>query len=156
MSERIISRGITVAEILVSVTVLAIITVMVIIALGNFRTSQAMNDAEERIVTLFDEAKSKTIASENLSQYGIHLESNSVVLFSGATYVTAASSNKTYTLDALLEIVNISLAGGGDDVVYEQLTGGVDEYGTFDLRVIEDTSNSRTFTITQTGIIEVE
>lgn len=146
-------RGVTLFEVLIAVTIIGVITGLAIISLSNFREAQALKDAKTNIFTMFDQAKSRTISSENFSVFGIHLEAGSVTVFEGSSYDVDDPNNSVFTLDGTLELVNIVLNGGGSDVVYERVTGSVNTTGTFDVRLINDTSQSTTFTILPTGVL---
>jgi Tfp pilus assembly protein FimT len=149
-------KGITLVEVLLVVALLTLFSTFVIISFSGLRQNQALKNAEEELRALFIEAKSRTLGSEDSSSFGVHLEASRAVLFKGETFTEPSDDNKEYTLNSSVELVNITLSGGGSDVVYERLTGGVSTAGTFILRRVADTTDFVTFTITQTGVVSVE
>lgn len=147
------SSGISLIEIVLAVAIISIIAAVVVISLSGFRIDQQMDNTQAEILTLFNEAKARTIASVDSSSFGVHIESSRVVLFKGDAFTEPSSDNKEVNIDSRLELANISLSGGGNDVVYSRLTGDVTAFGSFDLRVVSDITNTRAFSITKTGII---
>ena len=71
-----------------------------------------------------------TLSSKDFSQYGVHFEEQKVVLFKGAIFTEPNSNNKEVKISSPVEIYNISLNGGGSNVVFQKLTGKTNEYGT--------------------------
>ncbi|KKU43464.1 MAG: gyrase subunit B protein [Microgenomates group bacterium GW2011_GWA1_46_7] len=82
------ARGITLLELLVVLGVLAIVATLLTGALAEFRTTSALAEAKSEIIGILRDARSRTIASRNNMQYGVHfdLAENIVALFEGDTY----------------------------------------------------------------------
>lgn len=146
------SRGFTVLEILVVVTLIFIITGIVVVAMGTFRDTQARDAEVEQVLALLGEARTDTIASKDASSYGVHFTSSSITLFKGTTYTAGDANNEEADIDSALSLVNISFAGGGSDVVFNRLTGTTDDYGTLVIRVGSSSDHDATISIAQTGI----
>lgn len=147
--------GLSLIEILVGVAIIGILAAVVFGNFGNYRASQALQNSGEGVLALLNEARGRTLSSEDSSQYGAHLESSRAVLFAGADYVAGAAGNREFRFDPAVEIVSINLTGGGADVVFQRLTGATSQDGTFILRVKAEPSKAKTFTIEKTGIISV-
>lgn len=145
-------RGITALELLVVFAVLAIIFTVVLKPFSAFRNVQAINSASIQVVSLLNEARSSTVASKESSQYGVHIESGRVVYFKGASFSEPSSYNKEIKIDSSVKISGISLAGGGSDVVFQQLTGDTLNYGTISIEANSNSALKRIITITSTGI----
>ena len=75
-------------------------------------------------------------------------------MFVGNLYSAGHASNTVFSLNEGVEIVNISLAGGGSDVVFDRLTGETNQNGSFVIRLKSDNTASTTLTLYGTGIIE--
>lgn len=152
-------KGFTLLEILVAVGIIVLLCVIIIGSFSSFRKNQEFDNAIEDAVSVLNSAKSKTLSSENASQYGVHLETSRIVLFTGTTFtesnVGSNPSNQITKLPNSVELVNISLNGGGSDVVFKRLTGDTDKYGSFIIRLKSDVSKNKTIEIKSTGIINV-
>ena len=117
------SKGFTILEILISLSVLAIIAVIILTTFVSFRKSQALVLDTDTVVAVLRQARNQTIASKNSSAYGVHFASSKVTLFTGSTYSSGSSSNQDFILNSTDSVLTISLAGGGSDVVFQRLSG---------------------------------
>jgi len=147
-------RGVTLLELLIGISVIIILAALGIGAFSNFRENSNLNSAPESGGALLAEARSKTLSSEDDSQYGVHFETNEMTFFKGASYSASDPDNDTVVLPRGIEMSAISLNGGGVDVLFERLTGKTDQYGTITFRIISDTSKTRTITILNSGSIQ--
>ncbi len=145
--------GFTFIEILISIAILAIIAMAIIGPFASFRNAQAIKNTSESVVALLNQARVKTLASENLLQYGVHVQTDKAILFSGSSYSGGTSISEIVVSDSNITLTNISLLGGGSDVVFNRLTGVTDNYGT--LKVIHANANvpQKTITISKTGTV---
>ena len=147
-------KGFTVIEIAIVIVILAVLAAMAVVSFSGFRQNQILNSDANKVVSIINEARSKTLSSQNFSQYGVHFEAAKIVLFKGVSYSVSGSDNATTTLSNILEISGISLAGGGSDVVFQKITGKTDNYGAITIRVKTNTSKTKTINIRSTGITE--
>ncbi len=147
-----VQSGFTAIEILVVVIIGVLIATTFIGSLSNFLTAQVVRNTTEDVLGLIQEARTKTIASENSSQYGIHFQSDKAVLFVGSTYTAGASTNKEIVFDTRVYASSISLQGGGSDLLFNRLTGDTGTYGTIVIRLVSSTTGQKTITISQTGV----
>jgi len=107
------------------------------------------------VVSVIDEARSNTLASVEATTYGVYFDTDSVISFKGATYVGEEDSNEIYELHSKVEISDVALAGGGNEIVFERLTGQVSEVGTVTLS-LKDAFDSTLLTISGTGTVASE
>ncbi|MFA4890139.1 MAG: prepilin-type N-terminal cleavage/methylation domain-containing protein [Candidatus Paceibacterota bacterium] len=149
-------KGFTVIEIAIVVVILAVLTAMAITSFSGFRQNQLLNSDVNKAVSIINEARSKTLSSQDFSQYGVHFETTKLALFKGATYVASSPDNASSTLSSFIEISEISLAGEGSDVIFQKLTGKTDQSGAITFRVKADTSKTKTINISSTGITNVQ
>src|SRR5258708_2686684 len=140
-------KGLTAIELLLAVIILSIIFMVILGPFARFRDAQAVNSAVEQVNSLLNQARSATLSGKESSQYGVHLEAGRAVYFKGATFAEPSSYNKEITLDSIVNISSINLAGGGSDVVFDQLTGETPEYGSFVIRSKASTTQ-KTVTVT--------
>jgi len=120
-----------------------------------FEKKTELGTVAQKIVTILKIAQTKTLASENASQYGIHFENNQYILFSGDAYQIDAPDNTTYSLPSRLEINDISLAGEGSDVIFQRINGQTDQDGIISLRMINEPTELEIINIHSSGQIEL-
>ena len=140
-------------EVLIVIAILAIIATAIIGPFASFRNAQAIKNTNESIIALLNQARVKTLSSENLLQYGVHLQADKAILFSGTSYDVDASISEVVVSDSKVSISDIALAGGGDDVVFERLTGATDNYGTLVVTLTNTSEGQKTITIAKTGVV---
>jgi len=145
--------GITVIEVLLVVAILGMLTSLIIPPFANFRKKKVIDAEAEAVMELIARARMDTLASRDDTEYGIHLDSDSVTYFVGAAYDPMAPTNVTHEVISLVTLGNISLAGGGSDIVFDRLTGTTGEFGTFQLTFASDADVFATITVSSTGTI---
>jgi len=92
------------------------------------------------------------LSAKDSYAYGTHFEFSRIVLFRGATYSSSDTNNKTVLIDGAVEISNISLAGGGQNALFQRLTGKTSQSGTITIRLKSDNSKTKTITIEASGV----
>lgn len=148
-------RGVTLVEILVSISIMMLISSLVLAAFSDFRAQKTLDAAVEGMLAAFSHAHLDTISSRNDKQYGVHIGTDQVVYFVGPVYATGTVTNIIHPLHTAIEIVNISLNGGGSDVLYQRLYGTTDQYGTFQLRPKARPTMVMTITVNGTGATSI-
>ena len=144
-------RGATIGELLV---VLAIIGLMASVALPQFykiRERQVITTAGSDIVSVLERAKSRTLASVSSSEYGVHFQSDRVIIFKGTSYSSEALTNETINILSPATISNVTLSGVSattGDVYFNRLSGAPNKTGTV---TISTSSYTKTITISATG-----
>jgi len=146
--------GFSLIEIIVAIAMLLIVAGITLYSFSSLNDTNALEVSVAGAVSNLSEARSKTLASIGSNQYGVHIDSDETVLFVGSTYSSTDPNNVTVSLNKVVEIANISLNGGGSDIVFDRLTGQTSEHGSFIVRLKDNTNASSTITIFQTGIIE--
>lgn len=144
-------RGFTLVEILVAIGLMGLIASLILVPFSDFRSRKTLDAAVEEMLAAFSQAHLDTISSKNDQQYGVHISADQVVYFVGPTYATGTATNIIYPLHSAIEIVNISLSGGGSDVLYQRLSGTTNQSGTFQLRPKSKPTMVATVTINGTG-----
>jgi prepilin-type N-terminal cleavage/methylation domain-containing protein len=152
---KIPQKGFSLVELLI---VLAILSVLFVVFLARFTTfgqQVDMESASQRIVSAFQLARNQTLASEEESVYGVHFETNKYVLFKGNDYATS-TDKKEYDLDKT-EIYEINLLPSGTtDVIFTRVRGSTVNTGNIKIRLIDDTSRTRTVIINSLGQASLE
>ena len=147
------NRGISLIELLVVVAILIILTVLSFRAFVFFQKESDLTNYTEEIINTLRLARNKTLSSEESSNYGVHFETNKYVLFKGRDYNPSATDNRVYNLSPRMEIYDISLSGGGSDVVFEKILGNTSQSGTVSLRLKNDLTKTNTISISSNGQI---
>lgn len=149
------SRGVTLLETLVAVAILTLIGGLVLASLNNFRAQKTMDAAVEEVLAAFSQAHFDTISSRDDKQYGVHIDIDKVVYFVGPTYTAGLATNVIYRFVVPVEIVSVTLAGGGNDVLFQRLSGSTSQSGTFIVRAKSNGSLQTKVTINGTGAISI-
>lgn len=147
-------RGVTLLEILVSVAILAALSLAGVWYFSSATKNQALQKDRQGVVALLSEARALALASKDASRYGVHIEEFQVVLFKGTSYSAGASDNAPYQLHSAVRIDSRLLQDGGDDLVFSRLTGTVQNFGVIRLSLKNDSMSSTTIKVKDTGVIE--
>ena len=149
------NRGFTFIELLVVIGVVAILASGVLIAYRAASGGIELKTNAFKIVDVLNLARQRTIASLGASNYGVHFETNQFVLFKGTVYNASDPNNIFYSLPAALEIADVSLAGGGSEVVFDRITGKTAQSGSLKARLVNDTSKYKTIEILASGRADI-
>ncbi len=145
--------GITAIETLTAIAILVVILAITVVSLTLFQQERDLDGATEGLASTLEQARSQTLASQNQTVYGVHLEAGRYVLFEGAAYVAGAATNQAFTLPSSIELSDWAFAGGGADVVFERLTGKTSQPGSATLRIRNRPTRTKVVTILATGIV---
>ena len=148
-------KGLTLIEIIVVIAVIVMLFFIILSAFSGFNRNYALDTSAGEVAEIISEARSFTLASKGDSAYGVHFESDQVTLFKGVTYSSSDPDNQITTLSSLVTLSDISISGGVSDIVFERLTGDLDNDGTVTISLVSDSSKTRTITFSKTGIVEV-
>ncbi len=143
--------GFTLIELIVSISILAILSAGIILWYSALAQGSELKTAAFKILDVLNLAHTRTIASLATSSYGVHFETSQYVLFKGTVYNVADSNNIFYPLPSTLQIANISLAGAGTNIVFDRLTGKTSQSGSVDVQLIADVTRSKIITILSSG-----
>jgi prepilin-type N-terminal cleavage/methylation domain-containing protein len=144
-------RGITALELLVVIAVLGIIFAIVIPQFSKTRELQVVKNTTSDILSSLNKAQSQTLASLNSSSYGVHLQSNKVIIFKGMVFSSNDPSNEIINILSPANISNVTLAGtsgSSGDVYFNRLSGTPNQTGTI---TVSSPSFSKIITISATG-----
>lgn len=147
-------KGFTLLEVLVSMAIIVLVTTMIDSVMSSFGESNKLTEAQSGIIGLLRDARSRTLASEANSNFGVHFENTKAVLFQGDVYDQAASSNEGYILPSSIEINSFVLTGGSSEVIFTRLYGTTTASGTVNLRSMRNNSLTRTVTVNSSGGIK--
>lgn len=146
-------RGFTALEILVSLAIMALLAAVSIGAFSKVRNAKSLDSAVESASSLIREARSRALASEDGSQFGVYFEASRAVLFKGTVFTEGDPDNKVYELPGVAEIFNVSFSASS--TVFKKLTGDPQSPGEVSIR-LKDASGSRTIFINEVGLVYAE
>lgn len=147
-------RGYTAIEILLVIGIMGILVSIIGLSFSAFRNSNILFVETENIVSLISQARNDTLSSKNDTVYGVHVESNRVVLFEGSTFSEPDPENIEISLDTSVMLTDIVL-NSGSDIVFKRLSGKTDGHGTMLLVLTSATTTRKTITIYATGLVDI-
>ncbi|MDP3996124.1 MAG: prepilin-type N-terminal cleavage/methylation domain-containing protein [bacterium] len=145
-------KGSTLVELIITVAVLAILVTISFFVFGGFNRRQSLEQKTATAISFLTEAKTLTLSSRENTVYGIHFEEELMVRFKGETYDPDDSSNHATSVGPTVSISDISLSGGGSEVVFKRLSGETDNYGTITFSTPQ--GESKTVTVHASGVVE--
>lgn len=146
-------QGFTLIEILVVVSIIAVLTVGVIAGLGYFQAQTTLETTAQEVLTVLRLAQNKTLASEGASNYGVYFEAGRFTLFKGTVYNPASPDNQRHDLSSSLRFSEINLAGSL--VYFERLTGAVQNGGSVRLASVNDAARYKVIFIDTSGTVSL-
>jgi len=147
------NRGFTLIEIIVVLAIGAFLTGFVALSFSKVNEHEVLNTNSDLIVSILNEARSMTLSSVGDTGYGVHFDTDQVVLFRGTSYSSGAATNLPTTLNSRVALRNISF-GGGNNVVFNRLTGATAQSGTLQIYLKSATTTYKTISVSGTGISE--
>ena len=149
-------NGFTLLEVLLVIVIAMILLAVSIFTFYEYREKTDLDMATERVLETLFEARAKTLSSENRSPYSVHFQGDKAIIFKGSTFNASDTTNIDYVLPPRTTIATISLAGGGNDIIFKRLTGETNQSGTVTLQLVNTPSSSTTISIASTGLAKKE
>ncbi len=139
-------HGFTLIEMLLSV---AVITVIAGISIPIYQSFQVRNDLDLSASTIAQTARRAQFlaqASDGDSNWGVHVQSGSIVLFKGSTFAA-----RDTTVDETFDLPASLAPTGTSDLIYQKVTGMPAATGTV---LLTSTANeTRTILINAKGMV---
>lgn len=153
-------KGFTLVEIILAVALLTVLAVMATPHLLTFKKNLDLGNNASELVEILRLAQNRAVGSNYYSQYGVLVDNNLVpnkfILFKGASYAGRdVSFDEAHNLAENFEFYDIDF-GGGNEVVFDKLTGAPQAQGSISLRLKTDTSYTKTVYIYGAGAIGFE
>lgn len=147
------NRGITMIELLVVLAVLGMMILIVLPRFSTIRENAVLKTAVSDILSSLDKAKSKTLSSLNSSEYGVHFQSDKVIIFKGKVFSAVAADNETANMTAPAKITNVTfggVSGTTGNMYFNRLLGVPSTTGTI---TVSAASSAKIITIYATGVV---
>lgn len=148
------NSGFTLAETLMVVTITLMVSAITFFSFSSYGSQEAISKDQARVVSVLEKARALTLDSYNSSQYGVHFGTNTITIFTGVTYNSSASSNIVTDLNSKVIVQKIDLFGGGNDVIFNRLSGETNQMGTTTIALSFATTTTRSITVYGTGLIQ--
>ena len=145
-------RGFTLIELLISVGILIIIGLLLIQGFERFFTDRSLDGTVSQIHAMLNKARHQTLTSKNGAAYGVRFNTQEAYLYQGT--FSSSSPIQTLSINKVVTISTLSLAGGTNDVRFIKLTGETNATGTIVVRLADNASTTRTITIYQSGLVD--
>ncbi|MFH1533753.1 MAG: type II secretion system protein [Nitrospirota bacterium] len=146
------TKGITMLEI---VLVIIIFGISVGLSILYHQSSQIRADLRSQVsqfTSYVRLAHSNALSGLSNQSHGIHLETSSYTTFIGSSYDPLDEYNFVIDLPEIIEIQNISLNGGGNDIIFTTTAGETNNYGSVDF-VSTQIQKTTTIEITKFGTV---
>ena len=143
--------GFTLIEIIVVIAIVGILAAIISSPFGKFRNAQALQNTTNAIVSVINSARTKTLASVNNTSYGVHIDSDRVILFTGISYNSEDATNQIVIFEPQVTLETLSLNGGGAEILFDRLKGTTSQYGTIVIDL--PSGQSKTITVQATGSV---
>lgn len=150
-------KGFTLIELLI---VVGIAGIFVAISAGVYSTLRQRSSLElvaREMQSVFNLARDRTLASEGAQNFGVYVDSaaREYFLFPGSSYGVGNVDNERFIVPANVNILTPQFEGGGNEVVFNRLTGSTDQFGTLALQDTGDVSRIMTLCIFSAGTVEL-
>ena len=148
-------RGITLVEILVAIAIIIVLISITLPQFSKMKENQVLKNTVSDVVSVLQMAQSKSLASVNSSEYGVHFQSDKMVIFTGKTYSQNATDNNVINIVSPSSISNVTFAGNSTtsgDIYFARLTGDPNVTGTI---TVVTPAYSKIITISATGSVSL-
>lgn len=155
MIDKFYQKGITALEILLVMAVLGVLVSIMLPQFSKIKENQVLKNTIGDITSALHDAQSKTLASVDSSSYGVHFQSDRIIIFKGMVFLVDDINNKTINIITPANISNVTLAGQSEvsgDVYFNRLSGTPNKTGTITVSI---SSISKIITISATGAVSV-
>lgn len=148
-------RGVTIIETLIVLLIIVVLVSIVGTSFSYIRDKQILNSETTKILSVLQDARTRTLSSVGDKQYGVHFETNQIILYSGSVYDPLGATNEKTNLSNVI-VQDIVFSNGGNNILFKRLTGEAQVFGTTTIALKNDASSTQTIIIRETGISEVE
>jgi type II secretory pathway pseudopilin PulG len=152
------TEGFTLLEVVVVIFTVAVLSLVSLGSIALFQKKTELSNTAQEFANVLRLAQSKTVASDNTSQYGVYINAalspDQYVLFKGASYAARITAfDVVHVLPKTVEFSQLSL-GADTEIVFEKLSGFAVQSGSVTLGLVQDTSQTTTIYITPSGAID--
>ncbi len=147
--------GFSLIEILLVISILAIISTSVFIWFSSYQRQTEIESASKMIISSLRDAQSRSISGKDFMKWGIFFDdtNNKFILFRDeGGYAGASVKEETY-LSSYVEFDSNSLSDGCNEIIFEKINGATAQNCAIKIIDKSDDSNFIGITITGSGLI---
>lgn len=175
------NRGFTLLELLLVIAILAILSSGVVIWFAGYQKKAELDSTSKMIVETLRDAQSRSTSGKDFKQWGVCFDAidNKFTLFRSDCNTNGLQDNgETGTdcggggcfdcdskcngvsvkeenyLSSFVKIGNVSLFGGGNKIIFNNLSGSTAQYGTIRIEQANDSSGFKDVMVTSLGKID--
>lgn len=148
-------KGTTVIELTILLLVIGLMAAVIIPQFSKTRENQVLKSGVADVLSSINKARGVTLSSLNSSEYGVHFQSDKVIIFKGKVFSAVAPDNETINIITPASISNVTfggVSGTSGDIYFNRLSGSPSTTGTI---TISTSSFSKIITISATGVASV-
>ena len=153
-------QGLTIVEILLVVSLMALLLSLASPAYNYFRTSTQLNENTAQLTQALRLARQRSLAGYHNSAHGVWLERNSgvdrYVIYQGSSYVTRDTANdrEVWLINNLdLSFTDLTLTNDDVDLNFSSGTGLPSDFGTIN---VQFGGRNKSIIINSAGLIEMQ
>jgi prepilin-type N-terminal cleavage/methylation domain-containing protein len=146
-------HGFTLIELIVAISIIAIIGGISVSTFYTARPSKERGTIADGIAAVLEQAKADAIAGKNGENYGVYFASTSYVYFGGNSYNSSDSNNKNYQIPSGWQL-NETIPGGSS-VIFIRITGLPQAIGTITASLTSGGASSTSVSVGSGGDINV-
>ena len=144
-------KGITILELLIVLAILGLFIALTLFQFSKFREQQVLKSSVNDTLSSISKARSQTLSSLNSFVYGIHFESDKVIIFKGTVFNNNDPLNEIINIISPATISNVTLggiSGTSGEMYFNRLYGVPSKTGMVTISI---PSSSKVITISATG-----
>ena len=145
-------RGFTTIELIIVVVLMGLVFAIGGPSIADSLSKDELQRFSEESADALRQAQSSAMSGVNAARHGVHFETTKFVSFEGATYSAGDSDNLEHDFSGLVTITNITITGGGSEIIFASHKGIPVETGTIELTDVE--GFIRVVSINTVGMIE--
>ena len=150
-------RAFTIIELIITVSLIAIIASVGFVNLVGYRERQSVKLASSGLVAVLRDAQNRSISEEQGVRWGVHLENpagsaNFYDLFPGACYSTSSIAGRAILSSGV--VFGSIASGASTTIIFSTLTGFPSASATIIISLASNNSVSSTITISSNGTIQ--
>jgi prepilin-type N-terminal cleavage/methylation domain-containing protein len=147
--------GFSLIEILLVISILAIISTSIFMWFSTYQRQTETESASKMIISSLRDAQSRSTSGKDFMKWGVFFDdtSNKFILFRDeGGYAGASLKEETY-LSKYVEFDSDSLMGGCNEIIFEKIHGETSQNCT--IKIVDKSSNANfiDITITSSGLI---
>lgn len=148
-------NGFTLLEVLVVLAILILAASVLVAGFNSFKKSSELVNSRDRVARTVRLARNLTLASKDSASHGVFFDTSAsphqMILFKGPDYDgREVVSDEVYPLSKEVELFDIDLSGG-EEVVFEELTGEAVQEGSLKVGLRSDPSLFETVYVSSSG-----